>query len=149
MHLAGSPDIPGAGYALRRVVVATDLAALRRPLNGRWQLPLHLDASARAVDDFADPDERTEAHQLVLLERPAPPTWSSGSTAPSSRGCGRTCICRGSCGPPGRPSSPRWPWPAQVLESPGCRTGGDDRSVPGLRRAACPGSRARYLRHGR
>jgi hypothetical protein len=63
-----SGPIPGTGYALRQVVVATDLATLRGPLNGRWQLPLHLDSSARAVYDFADPDEREEAYQLVLLE---------------------------------------------------------------------------------
>ena len=60
--------IPGTGYALRRVVVATDLALLRGPVRGHWQLPLHLDASARAVYDFADPDQRQEAYQLVLLE---------------------------------------------------------------------------------
>ena len=64
--------VPGSGYALRRVVVATDLAALRGPVSGRWQLPLHLDASARAVYDFADPDEREEAYQLVLLEAASP-----------------------------------------------------------------------------
>jgi len=49
-------------------VVATDLALLRGPVRGHWQLPLHLDASARAVYDFADPDQRQEAYQLVLLE---------------------------------------------------------------------------------
>lgn len=37
-------------------------------MTGQWQLPLHLDASARVVYDFADPDEREEAYQLVLLE---------------------------------------------------------------------------------
>ncbi len=43
-------------------MLATD-SPLRGPLNGRWQLPLHLDASARAVYDFADADadEREEA----------------------------------------------------------------------------------------
>lgn len=64
--------IPGTGYALRRVVVAPDLAALCGPLTGRLRLPLHLDASARAVYDFADPDEREEAYQLVLLEAASP-----------------------------------------------------------------------------
>jgi hypothetical protein len=68
----GHGPIPGTGYALRRVVVATDLAALRGPLGGRWQLPLHLDASARAVYDFVDPDEREEAYQLILLEAASP-----------------------------------------------------------------------------
>ncbi len=68
----GSGPIPGTGYALRQVVVASDLATLRGPLNGRWQLPLHLDSSARAVYDFADPDEREQAYQLVLLEAASP-----------------------------------------------------------------------------
>jgi hypothetical protein len=68
----GTAPIPGTGYGLRRVVVATDLAGLRGPVSGRWQLPLHLDASARAVYDFADPDEREEAYQLVLLEAASP-----------------------------------------------------------------------------
>ena len=70
--MSSTGPIPGTGYALRRVVVATDLAALRGPVSGRWQLPLHLDASARAVYDFADPDEREEAYQLVLLEAASP-----------------------------------------------------------------------------
>ena len=64
----GTGPIPGTGYALRRVVVAIDLALLRGPMRGHWQLPLHLDASARAIYDFADPDDRQEAYQLVLLE---------------------------------------------------------------------------------
>lgn len=68
----GTAPIPGTGYGLRRVVVVTDLAALRGPVSGRWQLPLHLDASARAVYDFADPDEREEAYQLILLEAASP-----------------------------------------------------------------------------
>lgn len=60
--------IPGTGYALRRVVVAPDLAALRGPLTGHHQLPQHLDASARAVFDFSVSSERELAYQLVLLE---------------------------------------------------------------------------------
>ncbi len=63
----GGP-IPGTGYALRPVAVASDLRALRGTLSGRHQLPLHLDASARAVYDFADPDDREHAYQLVMLE---------------------------------------------------------------------------------
>jgi hypothetical protein len=59
---------PFAGYALRRVVVAPDLDALSGPLQGRWQLPLHLDSSARALYDFGSPLDRAEAYQLVLLE---------------------------------------------------------------------------------
>lgn len=58
----------GTGYALRRVVVAPDLSLLAGPLTGCWQLPLYVDASARAVFDFADEADRLEAYQLVLLE---------------------------------------------------------------------------------
>ncbi len=53
-------------------MVASDLGALRGPLSGRHQLPLHLDASARAVYDFADPDDREHAYQMVLLEASCP-----------------------------------------------------------------------------
>jgi hypothetical protein len=65
--VAGGP-IAGTGYALRHVVVAPDLTALCGPLVGRWQLPLHLDASARATFDFALAADREQAYQLVLLE---------------------------------------------------------------------------------
>ena len=63
-----SVSAPFSGYALRRVVVAPDLAALRGPLHGRRQLPLHLDSSARPFYDFASPHDRATAYQLVLLE---------------------------------------------------------------------------------
>lgn len=59
---------PFVGYALRRVAVAPDLDALRGPLHGRWQLPLHLDASSRSVYDFGSPPERELAYRVVLLE---------------------------------------------------------------------------------
>lgn len=59
---------PYLGYALREVVVAPDLNALQGPLHGRWQLPLHLDSSARPVYDFAALRDREHAYQLVLLE---------------------------------------------------------------------------------
>ncbi len=65
--IAAGP-IPGTGYALRPVVVASDLTALHGPLQGHWQLLLHLDASARPFLDFADAADREEAYQLVLLE---------------------------------------------------------------------------------
>lgn len=86
-------------------MVATDLAALGGPVSGRWQLPLHLDASARTVYDFADPDEREEAYQLVLSEAASPADleqWLDGTEL--LRMC-PSCTCRGSWGPPGRPSS--------------------------------------------
>jgi hypothetical protein len=63
-----SPSLPFSGYALRRVVVAPDLDALRGPLSGRRQLPWHLDSSARPFYDFASPRDRATAYQLVLLE---------------------------------------------------------------------------------
>ena len=112
--------MPG-GYALRPVVVASDLGALRGPLSGRHQLPLHLDASARAVYDLADPDDREHAYQLVLLEASCPPTWSSGWTAPRSSDCGPSSTCPESCAPPGRPNNPRWPGSAPGPGSPSWR----------------------------
>ena len=65
---SGTASVPFSGYALRRVTVAPDLDALRGPLHGRFQLPLHLDASARAVYDFASSADRELAYRLVLLE---------------------------------------------------------------------------------
>ena len=58
-------SVPFSGYALRRVVVAVDLHALLGPLQGRWQLPLHLDSSARAFYDFGAPGDRLWTRQDV------------------------------------------------------------------------------------
>jgi hypothetical protein len=63
---------PFSGYALRQVVVAPDLDALRGPLHGRRQLPLHLDSSARPFYDFGTRRDRAQAYQLVLLEAADP-----------------------------------------------------------------------------
>ena len=63
-----SASPPFSGYALRRVVVAPDLHALRAPLRGQRQLPLHLDSSARRFYDFGSARDRAQAYQLVLLE---------------------------------------------------------------------------------
>ncbi len=63
---------PFSGYALRQVVVAPDLDALRGPLHGRRQLPLHLDSSARPLYDFGTRRDRAQAYQLVLLEATDP-----------------------------------------------------------------------------
>ncbi len=68
MDDTSSAGPPFVGYALRRVAVAPDLDALRGPLHGRWQLPLHLDASSRSVYDFGSPPDRELAYRLVLLE---------------------------------------------------------------------------------
>jgi hypothetical protein len=67
---ASNADRPifGTGFALRRVVVAPDLGALSGPLTGQWQLPLHLDASARVVFDLSVAADREQAYQLLLLE---------------------------------------------------------------------------------
>jgi hypothetical protein len=62
------PSLPFSGYALRRVTVAADLDALRGPRQGRFRLPLHLDASARALYDFTSRSDRELAYRLVLLE---------------------------------------------------------------------------------
>lgn len=59
---------PFSGYALRPVVIAPDLDLLRGPLDGRRQLPLHLDSSVRPFYDFQSPRDRAQAYQLVLLE---------------------------------------------------------------------------------
>lgn len=78
----GGGPIAGTGYALRHVMVAPDLTALRGPLAGRWQLPLHLDASARTVFDFGVGADREQAYQLVLLEAGTVPDleqWLDGS----------------------------------------------------------------------
>lgn len=63
-----SASPPFSGFALRRVVVARDLDALRGPLHGRRQLPLHLDSSARSFYDFGSARDRARGYQLVLLE---------------------------------------------------------------------------------
>jgi len=66
----GTGPIPGIGYALRKVVVATDLAALRGPVSGRWQLaaaatPGRLRAGGRRALRLAwRPARRAEVLQL-------------------------------------------------------------------------------------
>jgi hypothetical protein len=65
---ANGVDRPFVGYSLSRVAVALDLNALTGPLQGRWQLPLQLDSSARALFDLGSPTDRAAAYQLVLLE---------------------------------------------------------------------------------
>ena len=60
--------IAGTGRALRTVVVVPDLHELHGPLSGRHRLPLRLDASARPLYDFADPQRRDLAYRTVLME---------------------------------------------------------------------------------
>jgi hypothetical protein len=62
------PPMPGGGYALRTVVVVDDLGDLRGPLEGKVRLPLHLEASDRALYDLSDEHRRELLYELVLLE---------------------------------------------------------------------------------
>ena len=64
---AQTPSRP-LGRALRTVVVPEKLDALHGPLTGRYQLPHHLDASARHRYDFADEQWRELAYRTVLME---------------------------------------------------------------------------------
>ncbi|MDQ3612484.1 MAG: hypothetical protein M4D85_12945 [Actinomycetota bacterium] len=64
---AQTPSRP-LGRALRSVVVPEKLDALHGPLTGRYQLPHHLDASARHRYDFADEQWRELAYRTVLME---------------------------------------------------------------------------------
>lgn len=60
--------IAGTGRASRPVVVVQDLHELHGPLDGKHRLPLRLDASARPLYDFADPQRRDLAYRTVLME---------------------------------------------------------------------------------
>jgi hypothetical protein len=62
------PPGPGGGYALPGVVIADSLDNLHGPVRGTVRLPLHLDASARAVYDLDQADFRRRVYRLVLLE---------------------------------------------------------------------------------
>ena len=68
MTTTGHERGTGGGRALRTVVVAPELAALRGPVGGTHRLPLHLDSSAPTSYDFADPHRRSLAYRIVLLE---------------------------------------------------------------------------------
>lgn len=60
--------ISGTGRALRPVVVVERLHELNGPVAGLHRLPLHLDASARPLYDFAEPHDRDLAYRIVLAE---------------------------------------------------------------------------------
>ena len=60
--------IAGTGRALRTVVGVQDLHELHGPRSGLHRLPLRLEASARALYDFADPHDRDLAYRIVLSE---------------------------------------------------------------------------------
>lgn len=58
----------GGWYAYRSIPVPADLDALRGPLVGRVQLPLHVDGSARSTYDLSDPRRRASMYQVVIVE---------------------------------------------------------------------------------
>lgn len=68
MTTTGHERGTGGGRALRAIVVAPDLSALRGPVSGMHRLPLHLDSSAPTSYDFADPHRRALAYRIVLVE---------------------------------------------------------------------------------
>ena len=68
MTTTGQARGTAGGRALRTIVVASELAALRGPVMGVHGLPLHLDSSAAATYDFADPHRRGLAYRTVLVE---------------------------------------------------------------------------------
>ena len=59
----------GGWYAPYRVIhVPHDLNALHGPTAGRVQLPIELDASARATYDVSNPRRRDRMYEIVILE---------------------------------------------------------------------------------
>lgn len=68
MNTTGQARGKAGGRALRTIVVAPELAALRGPVAGVHRLPLYLDSSAAATYDFADPHRRSLANRTVLIE---------------------------------------------------------------------------------
>ena len=68
MTTTGHARGTSGGRALRTIVVAPELSALRGPVAGVHRLPLHLDSSAPASYDFGDPHRRSLAYRIVLVE---------------------------------------------------------------------------------
>ena len=68
MTTTGQVRGTAGGRALRTIVVAPELTALRGPVTVVHRLPLHLDSSAAASYDFADPHRRGLAYRTVLVE---------------------------------------------------------------------------------
>ena len=58
----------GGWYAHRVIHVPADLDALRGPTAGTAQLPLDLDASARATYDLSDLRRRDRLYEVVVVE---------------------------------------------------------------------------------
>ena len=67
-EFAYGPPPAGGFYAYRSVVVPAHLEALQGPLEGVVMLPSHIDTSARACYDLADPRRREMLYALVILE---------------------------------------------------------------------------------
>lgn len=68
MTSAGEMRSTAGGRLLREVVVVSSLSELVGPLEGVHRLPLHLDRSAPASYDFADPQWRSIAYRIILAE---------------------------------------------------------------------------------
>ena len=68
MTTTGHQRGTGGGRALRTIIVAPELSALRGPVDGLHRLPLHLDSSAPTSYNFADPHRRSLAYRIVLVE---------------------------------------------------------------------------------
>ena len=82
MTTTGQQRGTAGGRTLRAIVVAPELAALRGPVAGVHLLPLHLDSSAPASYDFADPHQRALAYRVVLVEAGSEDdltTWLDGA----------------------------------------------------------------------
>ncbi len=62
------PPPAGGFYAFRPIVVPTSLDGFRGPLEGVVQIPSHIDTSARAWYDLADPRAREMLYAVVILE---------------------------------------------------------------------------------
>lgn len=67
-EFAYGPPPAGGFYAYRSVVVPAQLDTLQGPLEGVVKLPSHIDTSARACYDLADPRRREMLYAVVILE---------------------------------------------------------------------------------
>ena len=67
-EFAYGPPPAGGFYAFQPVVVPVDLDTLQGPLEGVVRLPSHIDTSARARYDLADPRRREMLYAVVILE---------------------------------------------------------------------------------
>ena len=104
-------------------MTAPDLEALRGPLHGRRQLPLHLDSSARPFYDFGTRRDRAQAYQPVLSEAADAVDLEQWCSAPSCCACGPSCTYFARCASPGRVSTRTWPGSVPGRTSRSCSPG--------------------------